>query len=441
LLALVLFALDDAHAPVIGWIANRNLILALALSLPALALHDRHRREGSSSWFAPLLLLLGLCAGEAALVTAAYLVAYAVCLDRGRFTARLATLWRYAAVIVVWRAGYDLLGYGVHGSGLYVDPIGSPATFALAALERLPVLLLSLLALPWADLWELYPLTVPALQPVVFTLGAVVIGLFVTLALPVLRENPRARFWALGSVLALLPTCATFPHDRLLLGASLGAMAFIAELLRRFFVASAPPWRRRAVVALGSIHLALAPLLLPFRAAHVADLDRPLRAGADSLPRSSETSVVLLNPPIDPLAAYLPAYREAGGQPRPKHQLWLATGVSELTLTSVDAHTILLRPSDGFLSSSSQLMLRDRRRPPPLGEKIELEIAEIRVTRLTTDGRPLEVQVEFREPIRSDRLVWMRWGAQGYVPFTLPADGSSMVVPAVDVLGALSGRA
>lgn len=443
-LPLLLFAIDDAHAPAVGWIANRNALIALTLSLPALALHDRARREGGRSArpLAALVLLAGLCAGEAALVTLAYLVAYAVFLDRGRWTARLGALWPYAAVMVGWRAACAALGYGVSGSGLYVDPITAPLAFARATFERLPVLVLGELALPWADLWEVYPLAVPVLRPLVFLLALAVTAGFFAVAWPLLRESGRARFWALGSVLALLPTCATFPHDRLLLGAGIGAMAVVAELLLPVVVEFRGAWRRRAVYALGVVHIVLAALLSPIRASHVGDLSRPLKTAADTLaavPDVARRSVVLVNPPIDPFAAYLPVYLEADGRPRPQRLLWLATGVSELTLTVIDERTVRVHAKDGFLSSSSQCLLRDPRRSPALGEHIELSLARIQVVRLTADRRPMEIDVEFREPIRSDELVWMQWDGAGYAPFAVPSQGASTVVPRVNVASALFG--
>jgi hypothetical protein len=439
-LALLLFAIDDAHAPSVGWIANRNMLVALCLALPALLLHDHFRRTRSrlAACLGPLALALGLCAGEAALVVCAYLAAYAVFLDRGSFRDRYGSLWGYAAVVLVWRVLVSGLDYGVSGSGLYVDPVTSPLAFARVAAERLPVLLLAQLALPWSDFWELYPLTAPALRPAILGLACLVVAAFAMLLRPLWQQRAEIRFWALGGVLALVPMCATFPHDRLLLGAGVGAMALVAELLRRAFRLRQWP----ALVALGAIHLALPPFLLPLRAGHVADLNAPLNAANDSIPSGPEVarkSVVLLNPPLDPFAAYLPIYREAAGRPRPRHLLWLATGVSELTVTGIDSHTIRVRAREGFLSSTSQLMLRDPRRPPGLGETIELGAASIRVTTSMPDGRPREIEVRLRQPLASDELVWMQWSEDGYAPFRLPAAGESVVVPAVDIARALFG--
>jgi hypothetical protein len=276
----------------------------------------------------------------------------------------------------------------------------------------------------------------------VFGFSWLVIAAFAALIRAPWREQAQIRFWTLGALLALIPMCATFPHDRLLLGAGIGAMALIAELLLLALRTGVGARKWTVLIALGGIHLALAPLFFPVRAAHVADLSRALNAAEQSIPSSPDIarkSVILVNPPLDPFGAYVPVYREAARRTQPKHLLWLATGVSELTITGVDSSTVRVRARAGFLSSTSQLMLRDPRRPPRLGETIELGPGNIRVVSSMPDGRPREIEVQFRTPLASQELLWMQWQGPGYVPFRLPASGKSVVIPAVDLASALFG--
>jgi hypothetical protein len=370
------------------------------------------------------------------------LLAYATVLDRGSRLQRYAALLPYLAVVLVWRAAYQALGYGAENSGLYADPARAPMAFIGAVLERLPVLALSQLALPWADFWELYPLTAPWLHHGVMVLAWVVLLAFVALLRPLWRDSAVMRFWSLGALVALIPVCASFPHDRLLLGGGIGAMALVAELLRRAFLARARARDRLVLGVLAGLHLLLAPLLLPLRAAVTDDFNRVLAVVDRSIPSTPDIAdkcVVLVNPPIDPLAAYFPVYRQARGQPRPQQMLWLNTGVTELTITGVDASSLRVRAGAGFLSSKSQVMLRDPRRSPQRGETIELSFASIRVSESTADGRPLEILVRFREPLTSRRLLFLEWKPQGYVTFVLPAPGRSITVPAIDLLQTLFG--
>jgi hypothetical protein len=442
LLALLLLVVDDAHAPAVGWIANRSLLIALVFTLLSLLAHDRsRRRQGEGSWLGPTLLAAGLLAGEAALSGVAYLVSYALFLDERPLRSRLSSLLGYGLVIVVWRMAYQQLGYGAAGSGVYIDPASEPLAFARAALTRLPVLFLSSFALPWSDLWDVFPLFATELRPIVLGLALATGATLAVLLRPLLQSSRSARFWAAGCGLSLLPCAATFPHDRLLLGTTIGTMGLLSEL----FLGAGSPKRRVEGVALASfgiVHLFLAPVLLPFRSATVAHLDALLWRADETISRSaalSRQTLVLMNPPVAPFGSYFPIYREAAHLPRPDRFLWLATGVSELQIRCLDSRTLSIRPSLGYLSDSSQLMLRSLSRPFHLGEKVILDEAAFEIVELTADGRPAQVLVRFVRELGDPRLVFMRWGTHGYVPFRVPPPGQSVVLPRVDLIAALSG--
>lgn len=451
-LALLLYALDHARGPVVAWIANRNAIIALTFALPALLCYDRwcKRREQRAAVLGPVSLGLGLLAGETALVVFAYLVAYAVCLDEGSWRARLGRLAPYLAVVAVWRIVYTALGYGADRSGLYLDPGHDPVGFAVAVFHRLPILLLGAFALPSSDLWDLYPLIAPAWKWPVWCLGVAVIGGMAGLLRPLWKADRTVAFWSLGCLLATLPVCSAFPNDRLLMGTSLGAMAMVAAFLGAFADRTYPGdvtsrrWARPAALGLALLHVALAPLLLPLRAHGVAALDTVLRRADATIPDSAaiaHQTVVLLNPPLDFFADYFPIYRAAEHRPRPRYLRWLATGVTDLRIERVDEWTLRVRPAAGYLSSSSQLMLRSLRHPLALGAIVSLTGTTFEVTRLTADGRPAELEVRFSVPLEDPSLRFLQWGAatHGYVPFVLPRPGQSVLVPAVDIGSALFG--
>ena len=441
-LALLLFTIDDAHAPSVGWVANRNAIIALCCALPALAVHHRQRRGGfvHGFWLGPLLLSVGLCGGEGALCVLGYLVAYAVCLDQGSWPARFGSLLPYVLVVVSWKLCCLQLGYGASGSGLYVDPLADPIGFARAACERFPVLGLGLFAGPFADFWELYPEFSPWLRVAVLALALLVLALLALALGPLRRRDARVEFWATGTVLNLLLLCATFPHDRLLLGPGIGGMVLVAALLEA-------GWSRRAhaatalgVAALAGVHLVVAPVLAPLRAAEVGRFSELLRRTDESLPAGDEVrdkTVVLLNPPLDPFAAYLPIYREAAHAPRPRQQLWLASGASDVLVASLDEHTLSVRPDGGFLSSSMQRMLRGPTPRFERGQRVELEGASVLVTDLTEDGRPLQVAVRFERALADPSLVWMRWQHDRYEPFRLPPVGTGVLLPGAAIFDLL----
>jgi hypothetical protein len=443
LLALLLYALDDSHAPAVGWIANRNATLSLCFSLLALAAHVAWRRggDGRVRWLVPLLLCPALLAGETGVAGAGYLLSYAIFLERGSFRTRALTLVGPALVVVAWRFIYLELGYGASGSGVYFDPGSDPVGFARAAIERLPILLLAAVALPWADFWEIYSLVSPLVAPAVWCFAVLVLVGLGVLFRRLLVQSATARFWAAGMLFCALPAASTFPHDRLLLGVTVGWMALLAELLGAPAL-GASRLRHGAVSGLVLIHLVLAPVLLPIRTANVDQLTLLMARSSRSLPptaRLERKTLVLVNPPVNPFAAYLPLYWEARGMARPGHFLPLASGFTSLRIRRPDARTLSLRPERGFLGHASELMLRSHARKMLLGETVRLEVATFEVTELTADGRPAEVTVRFEQSLDDPALLLMQWGHTGYVPFKPPTPGEAVTLPAANMLQILSG--
>ena len=277
-LALLLFAVADSHAPLVGSVESRNAVVALCFALPALLLHDRQRRTGFAhgSWLGPLCLSAGLLTDEVAISVFAYLFAYAACFDRGRWYARFGSLLPYAAVVGAWTLSRIQLGDAVLGAGLNVDALRDPFGFALAVCERLPLLAVGMLAAPFADFWALSPTVSPTLRVGVMALALVVLGLFALALRPLVSRHARLHFWAMGTALALLSTCAA-SRDLLLIGPAIGAMAVIAEMIE-------VGWARRdrvlpalGMAALAVVHLIVAPVLTPMRAAGVGQLSELLR--------------------------------------------------------------------------------------------------------------------------------------------------------------------
>jgi hypothetical protein len=136
--AAIAFALDDGHAFPLVWVANRNILVAATFATAALLCHVRACRRGwqAGAVLGPACFVAALLAAEAALSMLAYFVAYHWVYPSQRSAsrprrsaARFRPLLPYAAIAVVYVATYRLLGYGVHGSGQYLDPLGQPGTY------------------------------------------------------------------------------------------------------------------------------------------------------------------------------------------------------------------------------------------------------------------------------------------------------------------------
>jgi hypothetical protein len=452
-LALLLYALDDARGWLVSWVAARNAVIATALSVWALIFHHRTRAHGwrPGAWLGPLALALGLLAAEGAIAICGYLAAHALTLDRGPPRERALSLLPYAAVVVLWRAVYRALGYGVVHSGLYVDPLGEPLAFLAALVERAPVLLSSQIGGPWSDAFFV-AYGSPLLQRAMVLGGAAAVALLGYALWPLVRREPVVRFGALGALLAVVPASATFTADRLLTWVAIGASIALARLIASYVEAreTLATTRLRAlllpplVLALGAAKLVIEPPLLASRARGnlvVRDVIDRSSAGVPSAPWIRDKRVVYVNPPHVPYAAYIAIERAALGIPRPAEQYWLSTGESDMRLERLDGSTLRVRQRGGFVQSPGSQLLRSPRRPFRRGQVVTLDGLAIEVTELTADGRPAQIEARFDRDLDDPALYWLRWDETGYARFAPPGIGRSAVVPAVDLARALLGDA
>lgn len=409
--ALLIFALDDNHAIAVGWIANRNAILAGVWTALALILHDRWRRDGwtPGALAGPLAYAAALASAEAGVGAAGYLASYALFLDRRR----LWTLAPYAAVTALWQLLYRLGDYGVRGSGAYNDPGSDPLGFAAGALVNVPVLLFAQLALLPADALA----AAPGLLPVGAAVCALSLLFAARLAWPALEKTPALGFWAVGAVLGLVPFGAAFPQDRHLLLVGLGAAPVVARVLM------SPGVQRRLVGALVLFQLLLPPLLFVPRSFMFTAIGRLLDGVADDLP--AEGHAVLLNAPVDLFPIFLSYSRMGRGLEGPELYHFLYAGLRPLRARAVDAHTLELEPEGGWFREVGERFLREEPLSP--GEVLRFRGLEVRVGPMGETGQPALVWFRFDDPLAEIQLY--RWVGAGLERVASPAPGELVVVP------------
>ncbi|HEX9101592.1 MAG TPA: hypothetical protein VF997_05275 [Polyangia bacterium] len=439
-LATLLYAIDDAHGPAVGWVANRNAMIAVAFAVPVLLLHDRWRRQRwrAGAWLAPLLLAVALGAGESALAIAAYLGAYALCLERGSWRARALSLAPYLAVVVVWRVVYHALGFGTAYSGVYVDPGAEPLAFLRVLPSRAAFLLAAQLATPWSDFAALWTFVSPHAYRNALAFATVVVLLFAALLLPLCRRDRLARFFAVGALVAVVPVCSTFPADRLLWFVGIGAMGLVARWLE---LRPRAWWATLVAALLVVIHVVAAAPLLALRSRSMETVSRPLRRADASLPPLSRDDgmLVLVNPPSDVFVAYIVILRASDGRPLPPTR-WLATGTTDVAVTRLDERTLRVRPDGGFIPFVSERMLRRPDRAFVRGQRIPLDGVEIEIAEVTADGRPAEIVARFERALEDPTLHWAAWHKGGFQAWTPPPVGARVVLPAQSFLDAVFGQ-
>ncbi|MEP7126703.1 MAG: hypothetical protein ABJE95_37580 [Byssovorax sp.] len=443
-LAALLFAWDDAHSFVVVWIANRNAIFAGLFGLLAVWLHDRARKDGAraAAILAPFALALGLLSGEAALATLGYLAAYAIFLDDKAPRERLRSLAPYAVVAAMWVVVYKARGYGTSGSGFYVDPAGEPATFALAVVQRLPILLLAQFGLPPADLW---PQTADSKLVPLLIATAFLAGLALVFA-RVLRKDRTCLFFATGMLISLVPVCATWPNDRLLLFSGFGAFGLIATFLSRAFAIEKPGPRVASRLVAGFlilVHMILAPLLLPLRARTVGVLLHDyIENAAREMPTRPASHLIVVNAP-DPLIAGMAGsilfYEKKAFA---DHLRQLAVVVSgEETAERVDDHTLSLTATKGFFHDPFSQIFRSPSIPFHAGDVTTVPGMRTEIMELNAEGSPTRIQFRFDAPLDDPSLFWVTWKKSGFVAFNPPRQGERVSISPASLAEVLTGKA
>lgn len=443
-LATLLFAIDDAHATPVSWIAQRNALCSATLTVLALWAHDRARREGwrPGGWLGPGLLALALLAGEASVAVLGYLGAHALWLEPARREgepagARVArglrALGPYAAVVAGWSLLYVTLGYGARGSGIYLDPMGEPGAFLVALPDRAAALALGQWAWPGADAWA-------GRSAWAVRGGALLVGLGLVLgAIPRLRWDRGLCVAMAGAGLALVPAATAVPDDRLLLLVGVGGSAAVAAVVGVALGEGAERGPRAArglagalALPLLAVHLVVAPVSLWRHAGGLGDrLERPQRAAVASLPDDpalAAQTLVIVNAPPSFLSSTLWLWRWGSDRALPRRLAVLGSTFGPVVVQRLDAHTLQLQPVGGYFGDPFTALARGRAHPFAVGDAVVLSEWSVEIIGVAR-GRPTVVRVRFDRPLGSPELRWVAWRGDRFAPFALPPVGGTLALP------------
>ena len=427
LLAGLLFCIDDAHVLPVGWLANRNSLMAVLFVWLGLLAHLKWREDGwrAGRWLSVLAFLAGLSAGETAVSALAYVAAYELA---GRSEApgvRLRALTGAGFALVAFACLYVLGRCGASGSATYVDPLRE----TLAWLQVAPVRGLAMLG-GWTfaispDAWVI----LPRARPVLLLAGALALAVWPACWRAIAPDDPAQRrtlrWLCLGAGVALLPGLATFPANRLLLAPSLGLAALIAAVLRR-------AWQERARLR-GKLVLAwclaafcleplsawvATPLLLRSWGGAVADA--LLAPGAPDL---TGRVILLTSSDLVP-ALFSSAILSEHGRPMPKtwHSISQAPHAHRLTRTG--ARRLELEVLGGhLLETVFEQNVRSDAHPFAVGDVVWLEGLSVTVLELEA-GCPRRLALDFSRPLEDFEFV--RWAGLELLRVTLPPPGEQL---------------
>ena len=433
-LAALVFAMDDVHSIPAGWISNRSTVVATFFVALALFAHDRWRRDGwrAGAVLAPLALAFGLVSGEIALGMLGYFVAHAWVFER-TLRDRVRALAPAVALVAVWRVAYVAMGYRTELSGLYIDPLRSPGPFALGLVERFPTLLFAQLG-GWAS--DFYPLAPSGARRVLFLVSVAGSVLILVGFARLLSADRVARFWALGLGLALVPACATFPNDRLLFVASIGAAPLVARALGSVGM-EVPQWFGAFLVL---VHLVVSPLAMPWRVASMKAFGRVGERMVHALPRDlAGRTLVVVNMPDGLLCAQLITQTASQGVDPPHILRCVGVTTAALEVNRESERTLLLRPARSYFTAPMDGLLRAPELPWHVGDRVGTSVVSFEVTRLDGEGKPSELRAEFALPMGSDAIRMLTWDGHGLIAFVPPPVGESVRFPETSLIELMTG--
>jgi hypothetical protein len=434
-LALLFYALEPTRAVAVAWIANRNALVSLSLSLAAVCLHldslalqptAAARRVAS-----PLLLGLSVLAGEGGVSGLAFLIAAGWLLDaRGRVRGLLA-LWPHLAAVGCVVALGSVLGFGVDGSDAYLDPRREPIAYLTALPARALALLTASIGGPAADAASVYDMLFPHLGLVMQLVSLLLLVLLGLGLRPLFQRSLSARFFGMALCLTVPPACVAFAADRLLTWLSVAAVALLAEcamVALQTPTTAAPRGLALAASAVLGARVLIAPLILYTQAQNVPRLNAMLAQADSVIPadaRVAQHVAVFVNAPEEPLISFVQPQRAALGAPRPRALRRLAAGFSDVAVTRVAHDRVSVLQAGGFLRQHTERLMRSPRSHPfAVGDRVELSDMHAEVEAVLDDGRPLRVAFSIDPALHT----FYALRAGGYQPFELPAVGQCVTL-------------
>lgn len=450
-LAACLWMLDWTTYGPVAYVANRGFFIALVFGL--LCLHAQLQwRTGKSiswMWLSALFLLLSILSDEGGVSTLAFLLAYAIVLEPGGWRPRLMSLLPAALVIIGWRAVYVGFGFGVRNFPGYIDPGYAPLSFLKNIVPRMNGLL-------GGQLTGLPPELAMALNAkwqMILALFFAGISLICAMVFwPVVRRDLVARFWAVVTLLSLVPAATVAPLSKNLGFIAVGAFGVIASFLVGFAGRQgrvAMPGLLRtmswcvAVCLLtahvagtigGRIVLGRATQFIPKMTRMAFDYEASLDIG--------ERDIVVINDPTM-LTAFIPFYRAYRGESLPRSTRILVPGSVPFDVSRPDAATLILKAKESDLFECPDL-------GPfhacyackaandflfggltwKVGDQVIRKAFVAEILEVSPRGAPRSVAFHFGKPLESDRKVWLffDWHRGAHRTFALPRIGETVAV-------------
>ncbi|HQK77801.1 MAG TPA: hypothetical protein PKZ25_16520, partial [Candidatus Hydrogenedentes bacterium] len=176
-----------------------------------------------------------------------------------------------------------------------------------------------------------------------------------------------------------------------------------------------------------TVHVVLAPLLLPMRMLAFATLGDIIEESVVTAPLPDDAenrTVIFVNAPNVYFTSYFPVIRQTLGLPVPGRIRTLSANAplpGPHDIARVNEKTLRVTPRGGF----SWYLVRDNVHPFAPGDTVDLGDITVEITSVTRQGRPKEVEYRFDTSVDDPRYVWLVYKAsQGqFAPFLPPPLG------------------
>jgi len=441
-IAALLFAISPAHWMLAAWPSARHVAISGALGIIALLLHIESRQQAVTSprrlsLISVACAALALCGGETALGLFGYVAAYELIGRREPLSLRLRALAPWGALLFAYAVTYKGLGFGVRGTGGYLDPIAQAPTYLALLPSRLAIYLdAALFGIP-----SEISMIVPNAGRSLAALGVVAALIFTSLLRRAARaldaDCQRALAWLLvGALLSLLPGAASIPGDRVLFLANLALAPSLAVVLLHAGRAAEPlvfTWLSRAGVALfGFIHVVLAPLSFAFGTWQLANSSHAAMEAATKAEIPARQGLAVAGIGLaDPLIGmYLPAslYLAPRPEPRPSAVQLLSTSAHDHLLKRTDDRTLELTVLNGaLLEGALESLFRPETAPLRVGERMPLGAWTVQILQERA-GRPVRFAVSFDRSLDDPGLAFLIWKGGRLRALAVPRVGQQVLV-------------
>jgi len=421
-LAWLIFLFDGQHVANIGWIANRNALVASVFGLMCLLLFvEWHKRKQYRFYFLSVLFFaVAILSAEMALGICAYLFFYAYCVQKASFVRLLKQSSLYVLVLLLWFFSYQYFNFGVNtSSGLYLHPYHELLDYISALAVRLPVYIsASLLPFPAGFSWVAESM-VKGAQEIIVMFCVSAVGIFIYSINKLKCLDNHGYFLLYGSIFCLIPVCSTMPQDRLALLQTVGADIVIAMLIFYMMEKSKHRMYQSLVIVLLVIHLVLSPLHLLLGSWYLSWASENIENNALSLDKvNAEKVVVVIRAPIGE-AVSLVGIRAVSNQDIPKQFFWLANDEFPVSIQQESENTLIAVKREGFGKGLESAFRSVNKQPFELGEKIKMGEITVEVLALSSEHYPQQLRLIFEKNLDTQHYQFYSYKENRFEPVSL----------------------